>query len=245
MGWRVRLTVLSRRDVPERMDAPGANPERVRESLRDLRLVNRFLGGVGAVAWGFRRLLVQGGVEGSLRLLDVGTGGGDLPAALARWASGRGWAVRGVGLDRGRTAITLAKETFSGDGAFLLVRGDALALPFRAGAFDVAISSTTLHHFSDRGAIRMLRELRRVARRGVVIGDLRRSLPGYLGARLLAATLWRRHAYARHDGPASVRRAYTVREVQALLVAAGLGGTVRRRPFFRLAAWIPVGDGDG
>lgn len=227
------------------MDAPGADPERVRESLADLRRVNRFLGGVGAVAWGLRRVLGETPPDGALRLLDVGTGGGDVPAALVRRAAGRGWTVRAVGLDRGRAAIAVAKADRSADDRVLLVRGDALALPFRAGAFDVAISSTTLHHFSGGDAIRVLQELDRVARRGVVIGDLRRSLSGYLAARLLAATLWRRHPYARHDGPASVRRAYTVQEVRGLLSEAGLEGTVRRRPFFRLAAWIPSRDGDG
>jgi hypothetical protein len=148
--------------------------------------------------------------------------------------------VTAVGLDRGRAAIEVARAAVRGAVPVKLVRGDGLALPFRDGAFDVAMSSTTLHHFSGEAAVRFLTELRRVARRGVVIADLRRSVLGYLGARLLAATAWRRHRYARHDGPASVRRAYTVSEVRGLLKAACLDGEVRRRPFFRLSVWIAV-----
>ncbi len=80
-----------------------------------------------------------------------------------------------------------------------------------------------------------------MSRHGVLLGDLRRSALGYLGARVLAATLWRRHRYARHDGPVSVRRAYTVEEAREMLAAAGLPGAVRRHRIFRLGIWIPKG----
>ena len=223
------------------MDRPDAEPSRVRESLRDLAGVNRYLGGRAALLPGLRRALAGRSAAGAgWSLLDVGTGAADVPAWAAAWARSRGYDVTVVGLDRGRAAIAVARETVSGDGTVALVRGDALALPFRDRAFDVAMSSTTLHHFSGEAAVRLLRELHRVARRGVVIGDLRRSIPGYIGARLLAATVWRGHRYARHDGPLSVRRAYTVPEVRGLLRAAGLDGRVQRRAFFRLSVWIPV-----
>lgn len=240
MGWEITLAVLARADVEEWLDSAGADPWRVRESLLDLRAVNRFLGGLAALRPGLRRALGRVPEGGRLRLLDVGTGGADVPAAIEGWVVGRGRKLWAVGVDRCRAAIAVARE-IGGRGGVRLVRADALALPFRRGSFDVAISSTTLHHFSGEGAVRHLREMRRVARVGVVIGDLRRSLIGYLGTRLLAATLWRRHAYARHDGPASMRRAYTVTEVRGLLARAGLPGVVNRRPFFRLGVWIPAG----
>jgi SAM-dependent methyltransferase len=222
------------------MDRPDADPGRVRESLDDLRRVNRILGGFAALAHGLRRAL--GEEHGVRRVLDVGTGAADVPEWIVRRAAARGRPARAVGLDRGRAAIGVARAAMQGNRAVRLVRGDALALPFRDGAFDIAVSSTTLHHFSGGAAVRFLTEMHRVARRGVVIGDLRRSVPAYLAVKLLAATLWRRHAYARHDGPASVRRAYTVGELRALLAAAHLPGRVERRRFFRVSVWIPKGD---
>lgn len=225
------------------MDRPDAEPGRVRESLRDLGAVNRYLGGRAALLPGLRHACAGRPRGASLSVLDVGTGAADVPAWAAEWASSRGLRVTAVGLDRGRAAIEVARGEVARGVPLRLVRGDALALPFRDGAFDVAMSSTTLHHFSGEAAVRFLTELARVARRGVVIGDLRRSVPGYVGARLLAATVWRRHRYARHDGPVSVRRAYTVSEVRGLLKAAGLEGDVERRAFFRLSVWIPVENG--
>lgn len=225
------------------MDRPDAEPSQVRESLSDLGGVNRYLGGRAALLPVLRRAWAGRPRGASLRLLDVGTGAADVPVWAVARATSRGLSMTAVGLDRGRAAIEVARAAARSRVGVRLVRGDALALPFRDGAFDVAMSSTTLHHFSGDAAVRFLTELRRVARRGVVVADLRRSVLGYLGARLLATTVWRRHRYARHDGPVSVRRAYTVPEVRGLLKAAGLRGDVQRRAFFRLSVWIPVENG--
>jgi hypothetical protein len=82
----------------------------------------------------------------------------------------------------------------------------------------------------------VLRELDRVARCGVVVTDLYRSRPALLGARLLAATVWRRHPVTRHDGPRSVVAAFTPRELEELAAAAGMAGArVHRHPVFRVA----------
>jgi hypothetical protein len=68
----------------------------------------------------------------------------------------------------------------------------------------------------------MLRELRRVARLGVVVNDLDRSMPAWIGAWLLVRVA-SRNRYTRHDGPLSVRRAYRAAEVTPMAAATGLG----------------------
>jgi hypothetical protein len=98
---------------------------------------------------------------------------------------------------------------------------------------DFVTCSLALHHFDPPAAIALLRELARVARRGAIVTDLRRSRLAYWGARLLALGPW--HAMARHDGPLSVLRAYTLPEARALVAAAGLhGASVQARPLFRM-----------
>jgi hypothetical protein len=61
----------------------------------------------------------------------------------------------------------------------------------------------------------------------------------YAGARLLAATWWRRNRLTRHDGPLSVLRSFTRAELQQLAVRAGLGNRVERRFFQRI---VLIGD---
>jgi ubiquinone/menaquinone biosynthesis C-methylase UbiE len=94
-------------------------------------------------------------------------------------------------------------------------------LPFADGAFDVAHASLVLHHLREDDAARFLRELARVAGRGVVINDLQRGFFEWLGAWLVLHAITR-NRFTLHDGPLSVRRAYTRAEVGRVLRQAGL-----------------------
>ena len=86
--------------------------------------------------------------------------------------------------------------------------GDGRALADPDGSFDIVHSSMVLHHLEPEEAVVFLREMARVARRGVIVNDLVRSRLGWLGAWLISHLLTRSR-YTRHDAPLSVRRAYT------------------------------------
>jgi SAM-dependent methyltransferase len=101
--------------------------------------------------------------------------------------------------------------------------GDGLRLPFRDGAFDAALCSLVLHHLRPDDAVRLLREMRRVSRLGIVVNDVVRWWPGVWGAWAMSR-LFSRNPLTRHDGPLSVRRAYTRPELRELAARAGLRG---------------------
>lgn len=228
---------MQRLRKPELIDRSDAAPERISESLNDLAWLNRYLGGTATVLHQFRRLL-DGEPARSLRVLDVGAGGGDILVAIDAWLRRRGGNLDGVALDAGAAAVRHASALFAACGPkrrARVVRGDALALPFADRSFDVAYSSTFLHHFNSQAAVAVLREMIRVSAVGIVVTDLRRSLLGYLAARALAETVWRRHPYSRHDGPVSMRAAYTTSEIGGLAERAGLKGWIEPQPFFRWA----------
>ena len=104
---------------------------------------------------------------------------------------------------------------------FHILQADGLWLPFRARTFDVVLCSTMLHHLDWQQGIALLQSMVAVARYGVVVTDLVRSRPYYYAARLILA-LMACHAVTRHDGPLSVLRAYSVREVREVARLAGL-----------------------
>jgi SAM-dependent methyltransferase len=107
---------------------------------------------------------------------------------------------------------------------------DGRALPWPDGSFDVAHASLVLHHLSPADAVAFLRELRRVARIGIVVNDLVRGRLFWIGGWLLVHTV-ARSRFTRHDGPLSVRRAYTRAELHDLLAAAGLTTVATRVGF--------------
>jgi len=221
-------------EATERMDAPDAEEDELRRALRDLRMVNGWLGGTRSVLAAVRRLFPTG--TGLLRIADVACGGGEVSLAAAAWLGRGGREVEVVGIDLHPLTLHIAREeTARHPASPRFCRGDAVRLPLGDRSVDLALCTTALHHFPPDDAIRVLIELARISRSAVIVGDLRRSRRGWIGARLLAATLWRRSVYTRHDGPISVRRAYTTAEMGAMAERAGLrGASVRAVPISRL-----------
>jgi hypothetical protein len=214
----------------ETLDHPDADPQVVRESLHHIARSNRWFGGWWAVRHGLERVL--GGVSGGqpLTLLDIGTGLADLPRAAVRWAGRRGIALLPIGLERHRTAAALATQ----HGVTTLL-GCAGALPVRSKSVDIVVASQLVHHLAPDAIVAFCRDADRIARLGVVIADLRRSrwaLAGFwVGSRLLGFD----HA-TRLDGLTSVRRGFTVPELDALFRRAGVAARIERTPGFRLVA---------
>ncbi|HTS89770.1 MAG TPA: methyltransferase domain-containing protein [Gemmatimonadales bacterium] len=214
----------------ELLDHADADPELVTRSLADIAVSNRWFGGWWAVRRGLERVL-QGMPAGStLTLLDIGTGLADLPRAAARWAGVRGVRLIPLGIERHRTAASLAKA--SGVATALAT---AEALPVRAASVDIVIVSQLVHHLAPEAAVALMQAADVVARRGVIVADLRRSslaLAGFwVGSRLL-----RFDPTTCADGLTSVRRGFTVAELRGLLSRAGVRARVERTPGFRLVA---------
>lgn len=215
----------------ELIDQPAGDAE-LETSLDHVAAVNRWLGGTRALLRALAPLLPTGR---DVSLLDVGTGSGDLPRALVSWGAARGRRFRVVGADRHPQTIRIAHARNHAFRAITPVRCDVLHLPFADRSFDFALISLTLHHLDEADRPAALRELARVARRAVLVNELERSWPNYLGAKALSATIWRRNRLTRHDAPVSVLRAFTPAELAGIAAAAGLArARLERRFFYRL-----------
>jgi SAM-dependent methyltransferase len=210
---------IERAELREHLDAPELDPWQLRMNLRDLAQLNRLPGGTASSVAAVELLAAGAHV---LSVLDVGTGAGDMPLAFARRGRqryGGRWSV--IALDNRPDVLARCRRRTAGDADVQTLLGDGRRLPLADGEVDVAHASLVLHHLEPADARLLLSELRRVARRGVVINDLRR---GRLPLVMTAATVLAlgRCAYTRHDGITSVRRAYTVDELDELLAGAGL-----------------------
>jgi ubiquinone/menaquinone biosynthesis C-methylase UbiE len=213
-------------DRPELLDGPLDDAAALAGNLRDLRRVNRLLGGARLSRAAIAGLLAARGIPDStpITLLDVGTGAADIPVTLLADAHRHGRRVSIVGIDSRREVIDAAVAERPGlrtAAGLRLQVADGTALPYPDAAFDVSHASLVLHHASRDEALALLREMSRVARLGVVVNDLARGRIHWLGA-WLAGHLLTRNRYTRHDAPLSVRRAYTRAEMLELLGAAGL-----------------------
>jgi ubiquinone/menaquinone biosynthesis C-methylase UbiE len=238
-----RLT-FPRSHQPELLDGEEFDPAELAANLRDIRRVNRLLGGAGIVLRHLPELL--GGVDADrpLELLDLATGSADIPLAIAAWAKRRGIQVRIVASDASPPVLAEAQRHAGGRPEIVLARHDARASGLPDRSFDVVLCSLALHHFEPDDALRVLAEMRRLARAGIIVNDLRRSRMGFVAA-WLAARLTTRNRLTRNDAPLSVRRAYTPAELRDLLGRADIrNARITAHRWFRMAAVARV-DGDG
>ncbi|HET9457538.1 MAG TPA: methyltransferase domain-containing protein [Candidatus Limnocylindrales bacterium] len=212
-------------DAAELLDGSLDDQATLVGNLRDLRRLNRLLGGVRLSRLAIERLVGERGTAGNeLSLLDVGTGGADIPVALLADARRRGVRMRVVAIDSRPQVIAaaaLARPGIAHCRGLLLDVGDGGTLPYPDAAFDVVHCSLVVHHLEPAGAVELLREMARVARIGIVVNDLARGRLAWLGAATIAMLLTS-NRFTRHDAPLSVRRAYTLAEVGGLLADAGL-----------------------
>ena len=219
---------MKRKAALELLDSDAGSPSEIAASLSDLDGINRRFGGIATT-----RFLVEGTARElgakSLSLLEVAAGSGAVPAEVAVALAADGIRLEITLLDR------VASHLKNGGRS---VVGDALALPFADGSFDLVNCSLFAHHLSPDEMVLFVNEGLRVCRAAVVINDLVRDLV-HLGL-VYAATPLYRSRLTRHDAPASVRQAYTVNEMKDMLRKSKAARVeITRRFLFRMGiiAW--------
>jgi len=197
----------------ELLDGERLDPDELRTNLREMAMLNRLPGGIGDSIRAVERLL-DGKADATV--LDIGTGGGDFVRRLARER-----AAHVIAADVSADVLEITRRNLADTKDVTVLQADVLALPLGDAEVEVAHASMLIHHLEPPDVVRALLEMRRVARRGIVINDLRR---GQIALAVTAATVLAlsRGAYTRHDGVLSARRAYTLPELDQLAAEAGL-----------------------
>ena len=230
---------LPRRDTVELIDTPDVGAAELAENLHDLSRVNQLFGGIALTAWALGTFVQSVQIVDNARVprlvqsvspltvLDIGSGLGDIPRALVARAERRGVPLRVIATDVNPQIVHFAQASGAPSLVLHYAAADGMRLPFADNSIDVAACSLALHHFAPDQAVALLREMRRVARRGLIVNDIVRSWPGLAGAWLFGHLL-SQNRLTRHDGLASVQRAYTPAELRDLATRAGLQVTAMR-----------------
>lgn len=208
-----------RTDQAEMLDLNAGSIEDVRANLREMWLINRWLGGLRALTVHlFPRLRAA---SATVSVLDLGTGGAEVPAFLTHWAAKHQIALQVIGVDWSPRNLAVAHEIAGTSPNIQLLRADASHLPLPENSVDYVISSLFMHHFTADEVVHLLRGSYRCARHGIIMSDLVRGwLP--LFAFKLIHPIFARNWLTRHDGALSIYRAYTPDEMRRLADEAGL-----------------------
>jgi len=177
----------------ELMDADDLSEATLRRAYRELWMVNRFLGN----PWAVLRLL-QAGPSAPRSVLDIGCGQGALLVEIRKKTG-----ARVVGLD-----MREAPE----DAPVPIVTGNAVSdsLP----RTDVAVCVLMVHHLAEEDVVGLIRNVSRSSGRLILLDLVRHRVPLALFSIFVAPFLCTINA---SDGKTSIRKAFTAREMRAMV----------------------------
>jgi ubiquinone/menaquinone biosynthesis C-methylase UbiE len=205
---------------PENLDKGSYTPEEYEGCLVELRRVNEWLGDANALRDSLLKVVERRDLR-SFSVLDVGAGSGELLRVAATWARETKRTAFLVGVELNDRSAKAILEESAGFSEIASVRANGLVLPFADQTFDYVIQSLTLHHFDDAGAVNLLKEMARVARRGIFVIDLHRNRMAYFFYTTIGR-LFLHNRLIREDGALSILKSFTPEELEEIGRRSGL-----------------------
>ena len=202
--------------VLEMMDRDGPAPAELERDLERIRQLNRWFGSYRLVLSFIRRWIKP---ADEFRIVDLATGSGDIPRLIVDYARTINARVEIDALDRQPATLEIARK-LSADYPEISYREVNILEWNAVKAYDIALCSLALHHFSNDDAARILHGCRETSKRFVLVSDLRRSFFLIAGVYLLTAVIFR-EPMTRYDARLSAIRAFSSSEMRDLAIRAG------------------------
>jgi len=213
----------------ENIDKGTYTPAEYEGCIVELQRVNSWLGDTKALRGSLLKEIGRLGLR-SFSVLDVGAGSGELLRVAATWARETGRTASLIGLELNERSAQAIFEESAEFPEISSVQASGLVLPLPDSAVDYVISSLTLHHFDDEAAVKLLREMGRVARRGIFVIDLHRNPMAYFFYTTIGR-LFLHNRLIREDGALSILKSFTPDELEELGRHAGLQNVAVEKHF--------------
>lgn len=196
----------------ERLDTGDYTPAEYERWHREMWYIHRFFGELRALKNSLLKA-IEANENIRVSVLDVGAGAGELLSELKKWTAGREMFLVGAEINYG-AAISIRNAGLDG------VQCNALQLPFEDNSFTYVFCTLFMHHLGDAEAVKLLREMGRVAAEGIFVIDLNRHPTAYYSYKLFGSLVLQR--FTLEDGALSILRSFTAPEMLNIAKTAGL-----------------------
>ena len=195
----------------EIMDDLSMEGEMLRQTLDKLAQINQRLGGNQATISGLHTLLKTESNDAVISIVDLGCGSGDMLRAVADFGRKNNFIFKLTGIDANEYTINYARKLSANYPEISYIKMDILSDEFSDIAFDIAITTLFLHHFTNQQIEELLTPVVHKARIGVVINDLHRSSLAYYLFKVIS--LFIKNPMVKKDGAISVLRGFKKNEL--------------------------------
>lgn len=209
------ISLRARSTEVEIMDDLDCHGEVVDQTLRELEVINRLLGGDSVTLDGIERIIKD---EKEIFIADFGCGGGDLAKKIVAWAQKKRLKAKVEGIDANPHIIDFARKNCNG---FKDISLKAMDVFLNETKYDIITATLFVHHFTDDQLVELFKAMKQQSRIGVVINDIHRHPFSYHSIKWLTS-LFSRSAMVKFDAPLSVRRAFKKQELIDILRKAGI-----------------------
>jgi len=197
-------------------DLTSTGPE-MKQTLRELKQVNRLLGGNKVLTTALS-MMVNKHPQPHYDIADIGCGGGDMARVMSEWATKQNISITVHALDANPNIIEMARENLKDLDNVIFHTADVFN--FDRAKLDIITCTLFTHHFTDEELIRMFKGFRSKAKLGLVINDLHRHPLAYYSIKYITK-IFSKSPMVKNDGPLSVLRSFKVNDLRRVLKASG------------------------
>jgi 2-polyprenyl-3-methyl-5-hydroxy-6-metoxy-1,4-benzoquinol methylase len=217
------LDLSSRSDKVEIMDDLNCGGFVVDQTLAELEFINKWLGGNAVTLSGLNALLksTPPNKRESLRIADLGCGGGDMLKLLSTSLKERKLSAALVGIDANPNIVVYARANSREFVDISYETLDILSPAFESKQYDIVFATLFFHHFTTDQLVEIFSSLKNRTTVGIVINDLHRHWLAYYSIKWLTR-FFSKSSMVKNDAPLSVHRGFKKNELVEILRRAGI-----------------------
>ena len=206
-----------RSNEEEIMDDLSCSGDEIVQTLKELEIINKWLGGNNVTIKGLEQLNLKPG--GKIIIADLGCGGGDILKLIARWGRKKKLSLSLIGVDANPNIIEYAKNNCLEYSEIEFMCEDIFSDQFQNKEFDIITSTLFTHHFDNDQLKSLYPKWLKSSRIGVVINDLHRHWFAYYSIKWLTG-LFSKSNMVKNDAAVSVMRSFKRDELFELFESA-------------------------
>ena len=192
----------------------------IRQNMKELNMVNRYLGGHKITISGIKKLMPKLTAGKPVTICEIGCGGGDNLNAIEEYYRKKNIPLSFIGIDIKPECISFAKEQYPTLNAEWIT-SDYKKVVFHENKPDIIFSSLFCHHFTDEELKGMMLWMSMNASKGFLINDLHRNPFAYYSIKWITG-LFSKSYLVKNDAPLSVARGFIKKEWKNIFKAAGI-----------------------